>query len=114
MAKNNLASMSIEALFKLRDDVAEAIAGRAADLRRQLSKLTAASQLALPGNGKVKGRRAIPQQEKSQCGLVGPRRSASLDESGNEGDQSQEGKLSDQSVRNCVRKPRKPASHQSA
>lgn len=40
MAKNNLASMSVESLFKLRDDVAQAIADRAADLRRQLSQLT--------------------------------------------------------------------------
>ena len=40
MAKNTLASMSVEALFKLRDDVTQAIADRAADLRRQLSQLT--------------------------------------------------------------------------
>jgi len=40
MARNNLTSMSVEALFKLRDDVIQAIADRAADLRRQLSQLT--------------------------------------------------------------------------
>ena len=39
MTKNNFASMSVENLFKLRDDVAKAIADRAADLRKQLSQL---------------------------------------------------------------------------
>src|SRR5262245_10920910 len=36
----SVASMSIKALFKLRDEVAEAIANRTVELRRQLEQLT--------------------------------------------------------------------------
>ena len=59
MAKQNLASMSVEALFKLRDEVAEAIAGRAAELRRQLSQLTGAKPVR--GSGGRKGRKVAPK-----------------------------------------------------
>ena len=38
--KSNVASLSVEALFKLRDEVAAAIGARAIELKRQLSKLT--------------------------------------------------------------------------
>ena len=63
MAKQqSLASMSVEALFKLRDEVAEAIAGRAADLRRQLSQLTGDKPARGGGGGrKRKGRKVAPQ-----------------------------------------------------
>jgi DNA-binding protein H-NS len=62
MAKQNLASMSVEALFKLRDDVAKAITDRAADLRNQLSRLTGSK----PARGAKKrkgrkGRKVAPQ-----------------------------------------------------
>jgi DNA-binding protein H-NS len=39
MAKQNLASMSIEALLKLRDDIGDALSRKADDLRSQLSRL---------------------------------------------------------------------------
>jgi len=60
MAKQSLASMSVEALFKLRDDVAEAIAGRAAELRKQLSKLTG-DKPARGGARKRKGGKVAPK-----------------------------------------------------
>jgi DNA-binding protein H-NS len=50
--KSNLASMSVEALFKLRDDVAEALSTRARELQQQLSKLTGGEI----GNAKRRGR----------------------------------------------------------
>ena len=61
--KASLASMSVEALFRLRDEVAEAIAGRAADLRRQLSQLTGDKPARGGGAGgrKRKGRKVAPQ-----------------------------------------------------
>jgi len=37
---SKLSSMSVEALFKLRDDVAKALEAKAADLQRQLAALT--------------------------------------------------------------------------
>src|ERR1700755_1849842 len=42
MAKKSksVASMSIEALLKLRDEIADAISSRASDLQKQLSRLT--------------------------------------------------------------------------
>ena len=72
MAKNNLASMTVESLFKLRDDVAQAIAQRAADLRKQLSQLTGseAPRGAKVRNGR-KGRKVAPQfRSKKDSSLV--------------------------------------------
>jgi DNA-binding protein H-NS len=62
MPKQSLASMSVEALFKLRDDVAKAISDRATDLRNQLSQLTSSK----PARGAKKrkgrkGRKVAPQ-----------------------------------------------------
>src|SRR6266567_178808 len=62
MPKQSLASMSVEALFKLRDDVAKAISNRATDLRNQLSQLTSSK----PARGATKrkgrkGRKVAPQ-----------------------------------------------------
>jgi DNA-binding protein H-NS len=65
MAKQSLASMSVEALFKLRDEVAEAISGRAADLRKQLSKLTG-DKPTRGGARKRKGRKVAPQFRSKQ------------------------------------------------
>jgi DNA-binding protein H-NS len=39
MARNNLASMSVDALLKLRDDIGKTLARRADNLRDQLSRL---------------------------------------------------------------------------
>ena len=39
MAKSNLASMSVDALLKLRDDVGTALSRRADELKNQLSRL---------------------------------------------------------------------------
>lgn len=53
MAKQNLASMSVDELLKLRDDVTEALNRKAGELKKELSRLGAASGL---GNGII-GRR---------------------------------------------------------
>jgi DNA-binding protein H-NS len=39
MVRTNLASMSIDALLKLRDDIGKTLSGKAAQLRDQLSRL---------------------------------------------------------------------------
>ena len=71
MAKQTLASMSVDALFKLRDDVAEAIAGRAAALRKQLSQLTGDKPARGGAGRKRKGRKVAPQfRSKKDPGLV--------------------------------------------
>jgi len=52
-------SMSLEALFELRDEIAEAVANRTADLRRQLEQLTGQKTRGRkPGS---KGRKVAPQ-----------------------------------------------------
>jgi DNA-binding protein H-NS len=74
MTKNNLVSMSVEALFKLRDDVAQAIADRAADLRKHLSLLTGSKPVRAAKNSakkKRKGKKVAPQfRSKKDPGLV--------------------------------------------
>ena len=66
MAKQSLASMSVEALFKLRDEVAEAISSRAADLRKQLSKLTGDKPTRGSSGRKRKSRKVAPQFRSKQ------------------------------------------------
>jgi DNA-binding protein H-NS len=67
MARSSkLASMSVEALFKLRDEVAEALNAKAAELQRQLSRLTggepAKKRGRPPGRKSArKGRKVAPQ-----------------------------------------------------
>jgi DNA-binding protein H-NS len=39
MAKSNLASMSVDALLKLRDDIGKVLASKASELKHQLSRL---------------------------------------------------------------------------
>jgi DNA-binding protein H-NS len=55
----SVASMSIEALFRLRDDVTEAISSRAAELRKQLEQLTGT---------KTRGRKPGPRRKNSRKG----------------------------------------------
>jgi DNA-binding protein H-NS len=49
--------MSVQALFKLRDDVAKAITTKAAEIQRQLSALGGGSAK----RGRPKGRKVAPQ-----------------------------------------------------
>jgi DNA-binding protein H-NS len=57
-----VASMSIDALFNLRDEIAEAISDRAADLRKQLENLTGQKRRGRkPGRGKLTGTKVAPQ-----------------------------------------------------
>jgi DNA-binding protein H-NS len=59
---SKLSSLSIDALFKLRDDVAKALSTRAADLKRQLAALTGDSSPKQRGAKKTrKGRKVAPQ-----------------------------------------------------
>jgi DNA-binding protein H-NS len=62
--KSKLSMMSVEALFKLRDDVAKALADKASDLRKQLSVLTGDK----PTRGRPAGRRGkkVPAQFRSK------------------------------------------------
>lgn len=55
----SIGSMSIEALFKLRDEVAETISSRAAELRKQLEQLTGT---------KTRGRKPGPIRKNSRKG----------------------------------------------
>ena len=70
MAKNNFTSMSVEALFKLRDDVAKALSDRAMELRTQLTRLTG-SKPARAATKKRKGKKVAPQfRSKKDSNLV--------------------------------------------
>jgi DNA-binding protein H-NS len=56
-------SMSLDALFKLRDEIADAISNRASDLRTQLERLTGEKTRGRRpgGRSKMKGRKVAPQ-----------------------------------------------------
>jgi DNA-binding protein H-NS len=59
MAKSNLASMSIEALLKLRDDVGNVLSRRANELQNQLSRLGLGTGSTRKARGSsLKGRKA--------------------------------------------------------
>jgi len=63
-AKNtSFAAMSMDALFNLRDEIASAIENRAADLRKQLERLTGTKTRGRkPGRkSKIAGRKVAPQ-----------------------------------------------------
>jgi len=51
--RSSLASLSVDALFKLRDDIAKALSSRASELQDQLSRLTGGES----GGGKTTGKR---------------------------------------------------------
>jgi DNA-binding protein H-NS len=64
MAKMNLASMSVDALLTLRDDIGRMLSGKAKELKRQLSRLAsdATSRGSTPGRrGPKKGRKVPPK-----------------------------------------------------
>jgi DNA-binding protein H-NS len=60
MAKQSLTSMSVEALFKLRDEVADALSTRASQLQRQIAELTGTKKRGRPP-GRRKGKKVAPQ-----------------------------------------------------
>ena len=99
MAK--LASMSVDALLKMRDEIGEILSRRTDDLKRQLSALTGMGKARQvrrkTGKRKTaqgpKGRCAVSQQERPQANLVRPRRDTALDESRNEGHETHEREL---------------------
>src|SRR4051812_18087765 len=64
MAKQNLASLSVDALLKLRDDIGSVLSERAEALKRQLASLGADYGLARSGRKKKKslaGRKVAPK-----------------------------------------------------
>jgi DNA-binding protein H-NS len=66
MAKQNLASMSVDALLKLRDDVGAMLSRKADELKIQLSRLTGGTskKMERPANGRgnsLKGRKVAPK-----------------------------------------------------
>lgn len=65
--KTSLASMSVDALMKLRDDIGSALSRRAGELQKQLSKLGGEIGYGKRGRGKsLKGRKvAVKYRDKS-------------------------------------------------
>src|SRR4030095_4031870 len=64
MAKMNLASMSVDALLTLRDDIGKMLSGKANELKRQLSRLASGATSEQPEprrRGPKKGRRVPPK-----------------------------------------------------
>jgi DNA-binding protein H-NS len=65
--KSNLASMSVDALFKLRDDVSKILSARTSELQDQLSRLTGSKSTGKrrgrpPGRGsKLRGKKVAPK-----------------------------------------------------
>ncbi len=70
MARQNLASMSVEALLKLRDDIGAVLGRKADELKQQLSRLgdggsISSSRLASAGRRTLKGRKVPPKYRDS-------------------------------------------------
>lgn len=62
MPKQNLASMSVDALLKLKDDVLDALSRKANELKAQLSRLGSTERKALSGRkSRLKGRTVAPK-----------------------------------------------------
>jgi DNA-binding protein H-NS len=59
--KSNLSMMSVDALFKLRDDVAKVLSSKAAELQRQLAALTGDKRKRGRPAGKRKGKKVAAQ-----------------------------------------------------
>jgi DNA-binding protein H-NS len=72
MAKQNLASMSVEALLKLRDDIGAVLGRKADELKQQLSRLgdggsISSSRTASAGRRTLKGRK-VPAKYRDRAG----------------------------------------------
>jgi DNA-binding protein H-NS len=68
MAKNSLASMTVEALIQLRDDVIQALSRRSAELQSQLAALgdggwvsSGKKAVGRPAGSKLKGKKVAPK-----------------------------------------------------
>jgi DNA-binding protein H-NS len=61
MVKRTYATMSVDALFKLRDEITEALSSRTADLQRQLAKLTGAQMKRAAKKTRKKAGKVAPQ-----------------------------------------------------
>ena len=59
--KSNLSMMSVDALFKLRDDVAKVLSQKAAELQAQLSKLTGTTKRGRLSGQSRKGKKVAAQ-----------------------------------------------------
>jgi DNA-binding protein H-NS len=59
--KSSYASMSVDALFKLRDEITEVLSSRAGELKRQLAALTGTKQRGRPVGKKRKMGKVAPQ-----------------------------------------------------
>jgi DNA-binding protein H-NS len=66
MVKSNLASMSVDALLKLRDDIGKVLSRKASELKRQLSRLGEEIGTRKQGRGSsLKGRKlAVKYRDK--------------------------------------------------
>ena len=75
MAKSNLASMSVEALLKLRDDIGAVLGRKADELKQQLSRLGdggggASSGRAAGGRRRTLKGRKVPPKYRDSAGNV--------------------------------------------
>src|SRR6266545_7909426 len=62
MAKQNLASMSVEALLKLRDDIAVTLSEKTSELKKQLARLTGGGAVGRGRRGRsLKARKVAPK-----------------------------------------------------
>jgi DNA-binding protein H-NS len=66
MAKGNLASMSVDALLKLRDDIGKVLSRKADELKHELSRLGEIGPRKRGGRSSLKGRKlAVKYRDKS-------------------------------------------------
>jgi DNA-binding protein H-NS len=68
MARTNLASMSVEALLRLRDDVGKVLSQKAVQLEQQLSKLGGEAGSVRRGRGSAMKGRKVPAKYRDKEG----------------------------------------------
>ena len=75
MAKSNLASMSVDALLELRDDIGKVLSRRAGQLRDQLSRLGGEIRSSRRGRPSLLKGRSVPVKYRDRSGntWAGPR-----------------------------------------
>ena len=64
--KASYASMSVDALFKMRDEISEVLSSRASDLQRQLARLTGTKKRGRPAGKKARKGKKVAAQFRSK------------------------------------------------
>jgi DNA-binding protein H-NS len=68
MPRTSLASMSVDALLKLRDDIGKVLSQKAVQLEQQLSKLAGGVSSGLRGRGSAMKGRKVPIKYRDKAG----------------------------------------------